>query len=136
MALELSEVKLELSSCMEIMQILQEEIRLISSSYQPSENKANEDSANKEPNNAAASGDWTYHSSNRSRYPRFSRRNPRQLPLITINQFAQLTNLNEAKVYPRHGPPVKRSQPLHDHLLKRRPVKQCVNKTQNVKQRL
>lgn len=60
MALELSEVKLELSSCMEIIRILQEEIRLISSSYQPSENKTNEDSANKEPNNAAASGDWTY----------------------------------------------------------------------------
>ena len=51
MALELSEVKLELRSCMEIIRILQEEIHLISSSYQPSENKANEDSANKEPNN-------------------------------------------------------------------------------------
>lgn len=39
-------------------------------------------------------------------------------------------------MYPRHGPPVKRSQPLHDHLLKRRPVKQCVNKIQNVKQKI
>jgi len=57
--------------------------------------EVNEDLSNKESNNPLASENWTYRSSHRSRYPRLARRNLRQLPLETSNQFAPLTNLNE-----------------------------------------
>jgi len=114
MVTELNEVKLELSSCKEIIRILQEEIREISSSYQPSGNKVYEDSTNKKPDNTPIREDWTYLSSNRSRYPRLSRRNLRQLPLEPSNPFAPLNNLNEDSEYPRYVTFEKRSQPLHE----------------------
>jgi hypothetical protein len=57
MVIELSEVKLELSSCKEIIRILQEELRKTSKYYQPSGNKANEDSTNKESKNPIPSED-------------------------------------------------------------------------------
>jgi hypothetical protein len=75
MKVELSEVKLELSSCKEIIRILQEEIREISSYYQPTGNKVNVDSKNRESYNPLTKEEWTSLSSNRSRYPRYSRRN-------------------------------------------------------------
>jgi len=102
MVTELSEVKLELSSCKEIIRILQEEIHEISSSYQPFGNKAYEDSTNKKLDNTPIKEDWTYLASNRSRYSRLSRRNLRQLPLETSNPFAPLNNLNEDSEYPRY----------------------------------
>jgi hypothetical protein len=132
----LSEVKLELSSCKEIIRILHEEIREINSSYQTTGNNANDDSTNKESHNPIASEDWTYHSSNQSRYPQLSRRNLRQLPLETSNQFAPLDNLNVDNEYPRYVTSLKCSQPLHDRQLKRRSVKQGANKPQNVKQKI
>jgi hypothetical protein len=61
MMVKLSEVESELSSCREIIRILQEEIRETSSSYQPTGNKANDDSQNKESYNPIISEDWTTH---------------------------------------------------------------------------
>ena len=69
MMVKLSEVESELSSCREIIRILQEEIRETSSSYQPTGNKVNEDSQNKGSYNPIISEDWTTHPLNRSRYP-------------------------------------------------------------------
>jgi hypothetical protein len=43
MKAELNEVKLEIGSCREVIRVLQEEIREISPSIQPTGNKANED---------------------------------------------------------------------------------------------
>jgi hypothetical protein len=57
MTVKLSEVQSELSSCREIIRILQEGIREISSSYQPTGNTANEDSQNKESYNPTLSED-------------------------------------------------------------------------------
>lgn len=120
---------------MEIIRILQEEIREISSSCQPSGNKVYEDSTNKKPYNIPKREDWVYPSSSRSRYPRLPRRNLPQLPLETSNRFAPLDNLNEDSEYPRYVTFEKRSQPLHGSHQKSRQVKQCVNKPQNVKQK-
>ena len=136
MVTELSEVKSELSSCKEIIRILQEEIHEISSSYQPSGNKVYEDSTKKKPYDIPIREDWTYLSSSRSRYPRLSRRNLRQLPLETSNPFAPLDNLDEDSEYPRYVTFEKRSQPLRECRQKSRQVKQCVNKPQNIKQKI
>ena len=95
MVSELNEVKSELSSCKEIIRILHEEICEINSLYKLYGNEVNEDLSNKESNNPLASEKWTYRSSHRSKHPRLARRNLRQLPLETSNQFAPLTNLNE-----------------------------------------
>jgi hypothetical protein len=64
MKVELSEVKSELCYCKEIIRILQEEIQEISSYYQPTGNKLNEDSKSKESYNPLTREDWTSFSSN------------------------------------------------------------------------
>jgi len=61
LTVKLSEMQSELSSCREIIRILQKEIQDISSSYQLSGNKVNEDSHNKESFNPAINEDWTTH---------------------------------------------------------------------------
>ena len=89
MEAELNEVKSELSSLREIIRILQEEIHDIRLTTQPMENKGNGmfDAF-------SASERWTTLSSNRRRKLQYTRRNLRQPPLETSNQFATLTNLN------------------------------------------
>jgi len=92
--------KLELSSCKEIIRILHEEIQEVSSLYKLHVNKVNKDSSDNEINNPTVNVNWTYHSTHRGKFPRLSRRNPRQLPLQTSNQFAPPTNLNVDNVCP------------------------------------
>jgi len=75
MKIELNEVKLELSSFREILRVLQEEIRKISPSTQPTENKGNEVYENEEPYTLSASEDWTSFSSNRRKKQQYTRRN-------------------------------------------------------------
>jgi len=51
-------------------------------------------------NNQTVNENWTYHSTHRGKFPQLSRRNPRQLPLETSNQFAPQTNLSVDNVCP------------------------------------
>jgi hypothetical protein len=92
--IELNEVKLELDCCREITRVIQEEFREISLSIQPAGNKVNEDYEDKESYNSLTSEEWTSFSSNRRRNLQYTRRNLRQLPLQTSNQFDPLANLN------------------------------------------
>jgi len=117
MTVKLNEVQSELSSCREIIRILQEEIREISSSYQPTGSKENGDSQDKESFNPAINEDWTTHPSNRSRYPRYTRGYQQQLPLETSNRFSPLATHNEDSKHPRYVPHVKRYQSSQDRLL-------------------
>jgi hypothetical protein len=94
MKVELYDVKLELSSFREIIRVLQEEIREISPSTQPTENKGNELYEDEESHPFSANGEWTTLSSTLRRKPQYTRRNLRQLPIVTSNQFATLGNLN------------------------------------------
>jgi hypothetical protein len=97
---ELNEVKLEPSSFREIIRVLQEEIHEIGPSTQPTENKRNEVYEDKESYTLSASKDWTTLSSSRRRKLQYTRRNLRQLPLETSNQYATLANLNNENEFP------------------------------------
>ena len=56
---ELDELKSELSSCKEIIRILQEEVRECSTTSQPVWNKANEDHKGKVPINSSVRNGWS-----------------------------------------------------------------------------
>jgi hypothetical protein len=96
---ELNEVNLELDCCREIIRALQEEFREISPSTQPTGNKVNKDYEDKETYNTLTSEECTSFSSNRRKNLQYTRRNLRQLPLQTSNQFDPLANLNEDSMY-------------------------------------
>jgi hypothetical protein len=83
MKVEPNEAKSELSSLREIIRVLQEEIREISPSTQPTESKGNEVYEDKVPYTLLASEDWTSFSSNRRKRLQYTRRNLRQLSLET-----------------------------------------------------
>ena len=60
--LELNELKLKLSSCKEIIRVLQEEMREISPQTQPVLNQANGDRNGEKSYNSSVKDDWTYFS--------------------------------------------------------------------------
>ena len=133
---ELNEVKSELDSCREIIRVLQEELREISPPLQPAGNKANDDyKDNKESYNSLTSEEWTSFSSNRRRNLQYTRRNIRQLPLQTSNQFDPLANLNDDSEFLKYVPFVKRSQPLNNRYVKHQPKTQSAKKIKNVNQK-
>jgi len=74
---ELNEVKLELSSFREILRVLQEEIREINPSTQPTENKGNEGYENKAPYTLSMKEEWTSFSSNRQKKTTARKEKPR-----------------------------------------------------------
>lgn len=90
----LNDMKLELSSCKEIIRILQEEIREITSPHLSHGNKTHENSTNMDSNNTTTNGAWAIHSSRRYKHSQFFRRNTHQPPVETSNRFTTLTNLN------------------------------------------
>jgi len=73
--LELNKMKLEQSSCKEIIRVLQKEMREINPPTQPIWNKVSRDHNSKESYNSSVKGDWTYFSLNRQRKPEHTRRN-------------------------------------------------------------
>jgi hypothetical protein len=93
MKMGLHDVKLVLCSFRKIIRVLQEEIREISPSTQPTENKGNEFHEDEEPQPVSTSGEWTALLSQRRRNTQYTRRNLRQLPIVTSNQFATVGNL-------------------------------------------
>ena len=93
MKMGLHDVKLVLCSFRKIIRVLQEEIREISPSTQPTENKGNEFHEDEEPQPVSTSGEWTTLLSQRRRNTQHTRRNLRQLPIVTSNQFATVGNL-------------------------------------------
>ena len=135
-SMELREVKLELSSCREIIRILQEEIRNNHASSQFSASKLNAVTVHNDFKTPTTREDWTIHSTNRRSYSRVTSSNPKHSPLITSNQFALLVNLKDDNVNPSCAPLNKRSQPIRNCYMKRRPAQLSVKQTQSVKHKV
>jgi hypothetical protein len=95
------------SSFREIIRVLQEKIHEISPSTQPTENRGIEVHEDKEYYTLSVNKEWTTLSSSRRTKLKYTRRNLRQLPLETSNQFATLANLNNKSEFPGCVPSVK-----------------------------
>ena len=127
MKAELDELKSELSSCKEIVRILQEEVREYSTS-QPVWNKVNDDHKGKVPVNSSVRNGWSQCSSNRRRKPQQMRRNLQQLPIQTSNKFEPLVNLNDCSGYPRCPTAADLIQVPSNHMTKHHGLSQSVKK--------
>ena len=132
LTVKISEIQMELSSCREIIRILQEEIRE-SSSHQATGNKGSEDTQSKQWCNLKRRGEWTIQASNQRRHPRYTRghTHTQQLHLETSNHYSALANLNEDSEHPRNV-----LQSAQDQSVKGRSVKQSVKENQMGKQKL
>jgi hypothetical protein len=137
---ELSAVKIELSSCREIIRILRDELCKISVSRQSSVNKDHVDSAQIGHQTSALNEDWTFQSSKRRSYSNATRRGPNYLPLATSNRFEPLVNL---KVNPKDSndtykaaSQLKQSQPLHGSHMKRCQLQSSKKQSCEVKQKI
>ena len=115
---KLSELQAELSSCREIIRILQEEFREINLYHQPTGNQVNKVTQNKELYNSKRREDWTYQTSVRRRYHQYSVGHPRKLSLETSNRYATPPNLNEDSEHSRYVTHVKRYQKMQNQLEK------------------
>ena len=128
MKAELDELKSEISSCKEIIRILQEELRGCSTMSQPVWKKANEDHKGKVPVNSSVHNGWSQCSSNRRRKPQQIRRNLQQLPIQTSNMFQHSVNLNDGNKYPRCSAAADLTQVPSNYMTKHQGLSQSVKK--------
>lgn len=133
---ELSEVKNELSSCKEVIRILQDDLQEIYASHQSLVNKASDDPAHKGLKTLTSNEDWSSNSSKRRNYSKVVSREPSCFALATYNQFDPLTNLKDRTDHLRSAPLVKRSLPVYDSKTKRPPMQSRTKKTREVKQKI
>lgn len=132
--LELEDVKLEISSIREIIRVFQEEISGISPPKQPTE-KENETHEADESYAVSANREWTNISSNRrNKIP--NTRNSRQLPLVTPNKFATVTNLDNENQFPECVPQMRRPNPRNDYHEEHRPPYLRVSKINHANQQI
>ena len=86
---ELNEMKLQQSSCKEIIRVLQEEIRENSPPTESVLNIVNGDHSVKESYSSSVKDDWTNFSSNRRRKPQHTRRNLVQFNLQSSKSYLE-----------------------------------------------
>jgi hypothetical protein len=112
MKAELVEVKLELTTFKEIVQVLQEELRELSLSSQSTDNKGSEHNGEEGSRPVSVYGEWTTIAARRRKKPQSINKNLRQIPIITSNKFDALVNLKNGDVFPESVPPEKNPNPV------------------------